>query len=566
MHLLPRPQVLDIKDGYIRHKAFKIKNLCSDVRIERATKCLEKSDEGVLLALKCGAGDSEAYTLDAGEDGITIFGEGVRGLFYGIQTLKQLLENGDVPYLHIEDKPDMEYRGFYHDITRGRVPTVASMKQLIDDMAYYKMNSLQLYVEHTFPFKELGDSVEKFGYLTADEIKELDDYCYDNFIEFIPSIATFGHLYELLQREEYKELQCISDYKDKHHFWIERMGHHTIDPLNDSSIEIIKSLIDQYAPLFRTDKFNICCDETFDLKRGKYNALDTGALYVEFVKKIIAHLKSKGKKVMMWGDIVLQHPEVIKEIPEDTVMLNWCYGENPPEKSFETFKNSGFCQIVCPGTWTWYSFVERIDLASKNICRMLDYGYKYGAAGMLNTNWGDYGHPCSIELSVHGFVLGAAKSWNKLTEKNGEFDCAIGFLQYKNADAERYVSTLDAVCNSIKYRDFVRCYSNIVCGGGIAIEYPTLAAINEAVSACKAIINELGAKKWEREAYRREILICAEAIIVMAELLAKLSGYSITRCSDTGEWLEKYRESWLLRNKESELCEIEKMFITLENV
>ena len=291
MNLLPQPKTLEIKDGYLKSKKLAIFNECTDERIAKAIECFEKADDGAVLTLKCGESDSEAYTLDIDGNGITILGEGAKGLFYGIQTLKQIFENDAVPCLHIEDKPDMSYRGFYHDITRGRVPTVESVKWLIDKLAYYKMNSLQLYVEHTFPFKELGDSVEKFGHLTADEIRELDDYCYDNFIEFIPSIATFGHLYELLQREEYKELQCIADYKDKYHFWISRMRHHTIDPLNEKSIEVIKSLIDQYLPLFRTDKFNICCDETFDLKSGKHADKDTGELYIAFVKEIIEYLR-----------------------------------------------------------------------------------------------------------------------------------------------------------------------------------------------------------------------------------------------------------------------------------
>ena len=55
-----------------------------------------------------------------------------------------------VPCLHIKDKPDFKYRGFYQDVTRGKIPTVDTIKKLIDTMAYYKLNSLQLYVEHVF--------------------------------------------------------------------------------------------------------------------------------------------------------------------------------------------------------------------------------------------------------------------------------------------------------------------------------------------------------------------------------------------------------------------------------
>ena len=179
------------------------------------------------------------------------------------------------------------------------MPKVATLKGLSDKMAYYKMSELQLYIGHTFPYKAFGDGVEKVGYLTPEEIKEVDDYCYDNFIEHVPSIATFGHLFELLSKDEYRHLQAVANYEADRVFWMERMAHHTIDPKNPESIEIIKSLIDQILPLFRSDRFNICGDESFDLKEGKYKGEDTGKLYVDFVKKIIDHLKSKGKQFMM---------------------------------------------------------------------------------------------------------------------------------------------------------------------------------------------------------------------------------------------------------------------------
>ena len=144
--------------------------------------------------------------------------------------------------MYIEDKPDFEYRGLYHDMTRGKVATVKTLKKLIDDMAYFKMNSLQLYVEHTFEFNETKDIINRTGYITKEEIKEIDSYCYDNFIKFIPSIATFGHMYEILQQEQYKHLRVIKDFNATSDFGMMRMHHHTIDPLNDESFELVKIL------------------------------------------------------------------------------------------------------------------------------------------------------------------------------------------------------------------------------------------------------------------------------------------------------------------------------------
>lgn len=557
MYLLPKPQKLEIKESYLASKKLSIINYCTDERIEKALIHFERKATGTKLTLKCLSGDSQGYTLDIREDEIDITGDSPAGLFFGIQTLRQIFVSERVHCLHITDNPDMCQRGFYHDITRGKVPTVKTLKELIDNLAYYKMNSLQLYVEHTFPFKEFDDDVKRFGYLSAEQLKELDDYCYDNFIEFIPSIATFGHLYELLQKNEYKHLSVLDNYEAGEIFWIERMRHHTIDPLNEQSFELIKSLLDQYMPLFRSDKFNICCDETFDLKCGRHKDSDIGKLYIDFVKKIIDYLKSKGKKVMMWGDILLKYPETIDELPKDTTLLNWYYGTEPDEKTFEVFKSSECTHLVCPGTGTWHGFTETIRDSSVNILKMIELGHKYGAEGMLNTNWGDCGNPCSLELSMHGLILGAAKSWNVSTQRDKYFTQSINALQYKNENAVKYISMLDDASSKVPWRNFIKYYSNLIFGTDEII-LPEKKDIACALDICSRISDELSGEIWQRDKYRREIILAAQGIIVMCMIYDKSlrAKYNIT----ISDWLLKFRESWLQSNKESELREIEKMF------
>ncbi len=563
MVLLPQPQKLIIQKGFLKSKNIFVKNLCSDYRIEKALNSFSTGNE-VTLTIECSHMDTEGYTLSISEKEILIKGDSPAGSFYAIQTLKQIFQYDEVPCLYIEDAPDMKHRGFYHDVTRGKIPTLERLRQLIDSIAYYKMNSFQIYIEHTFPFKELGDLIDKTGYLSADEIKELDDYCYDNFIEFIPSIATFGHLYELLQRHEYKELQCLDDYKEDRVFWASRMAHHTIDPKNPKSIKLIQSLIDQYLPLFRTNKFNICCDETFDLKNGKYKDEDTGRLYIEFVKLIISYLKSKGKSVMMWGDILLQYPETISELPKDIEFLNWAYYADPKEDQFKLLSDLGCKQIVCPGTNSWSRLVESVEVADQNITTVLEHGYKFNAEGMLNTNWGDYGNPCSIELAMRGMILGASKSWNRITNPDESFNNGINLLEYKNSNATKYLSMLDQAHKNVNWNYFAWCYSNLKYEEKYIIEYPSKDDLMQTVSICQNVIDDLAEQKWERDEYRTEMLLAAEGITVIAELYAKLAGYNIARVSDTTHWLNEYRKSWLKYNKESELSEIENMFVFLE--
>ena len=565
MFLLPQPEKIDLKEGFLSKNVFHIRNLCEDRRTISALQKLPQDPAGIVLEISCKEGTSEGYTLEVTSDMVTILGDSAAGAFYGIQTLRQLLENGPVPCLTITDKPGFSDRGFYHDVTRGKIPTVKTLKGLIDQMAYFKMNSLQIYVEHTFPFEEFGSSIEKNGYLTADEIRELDDYCYENFIEFIPSIATFGHLYELLELDEYRDLQELENFTEDQLRWYQRMAHHTIDPTKERSIEVVKSMIDQYTPLFRSNRFNICCDETFDLTNGKHKGQDTGRLYIEFVKKIIEHVQSKGKQVMMWADILLQHPETVSELPKDVEFLNWYYDDRPKESTFAFFENINCTQIVCPGTTTWSRLVEGIEMGTTNILKMCDLGYKYHAKGMLNTNWGDYGNPCSLELAMHGFVLGAAKSWNAATDKDTYFDAAINYLVYKNNKAVDYLTVLDQVQTKLNWNKLAYCYSNCIYEKKFNVQFPSLEDIQYSVDACKNILTDLEDEIWEMDEYRQELLLAAEGLIVMAQMYAKFAGYHVDSYADASQWLKKYRIKWLEKNKESELFRIEEMFTVLDN-
>ena len=271
--LLDKSEIHKIKKAVLEKTDINPKFTRSNIVLENAIHISKDS------ALK-----EEEYSLEISQNNILITGGSDRGCFYGIITLLQLIEkceDSKIPALSVKDCPDMEYRGFYHDATRGRVPSVEGLKAIVDQLAALKINSLQIYVEHSFDFEEFKTSVRSTDdYLTAEEILEIDEYCYENFIDFIPSLSTFGHLYELLMKEEYSHLCELENFVPESHFWRERMAHHTIDPTDPRSIEIIKSMIDQYMPLFRTNKFNICCDETFDLTVGKHKDQDTGRLYI----------------------------------------------------------------------------------------------------------------------------------------------------------------------------------------------------------------------------------------------------------------------------------------------
>lgn len=562
--LIPEVKKLEIKNGILKKKAIYCNNVECLKELQPVLVKLPFDEGGAKLHITLNGKMSEAYELWIKEDEIEIKAEGMAGAFYGLQTLRQIFKQDKIPCLYIKDWPDFTYRGFYHDVTRGKIPTVDTIKKLIDEMAYYKLNSLQLYVEHVFEFKECEELHKKTGCLTKEEIREIAMYCKQNFIDFIPSLSTFGHLYELLQQDQYQYLRVDKMYEEIPHLWYARMRHHTIDPLHPDSFPIIKSLIDQYEKHFESNIFNICCDETFDLNLYGEKGNDVGKVYVDFVKQIIGYLKGKNKKVMMWADILLKHPEAIAEIPENTCFLNWNYSVEPAEEDIIKLAELNRKQIVCPGTSSWSRLCENVEVEEQNICCLIDYGYKHGAYGVLNTNWGDYGNPCSLDLAMYGLVLGAAKSWNTNIQIGDDFYNSVNVLLYENTNGIQYLRELSGLHNSIHWNSFSWNYLKYCFEYGERYVDALRGDIEDVQNAYIKFSKKLDKEQWINDEYRQEMLIAAEGICVMVELSAKIQGINAERKTSTKVWLQKYREKWLQKNKESELSKIEEMFLRIE--
>lgn len=423
MNLIPQPKSIILHDGvhYLHDKSeIYLKNISIEIAEELKAFILEhlgfETHLGInsTIVFEYGPCD-ELYELRITKDHIRIKSRSSEGIFYGLQTLKQLiaLHGRRLPCLHIKDSPVFDNRGYYYDVTRGKVPTLDYLKQLVDTMAYFKLNQLQLYVEHTYLFKNQSEVWTTTDPLTAEEIMLLDDYCAKKHIELVPSIATFGHLYEALQTESFKHLSELEPLEG--FSWEDRMSHHTLNVSLDESLIFVQKMIDEFVLLVRSDHFNICADETFDLGEGKNKNLadqvGKSSLYVTFLNKIIHHVQSHGKKVMFWGDIILKHPEHVDALPKDVICLNWWYWMNYPEAKVSGIADKGFKQYLCPGVNGWNTLINDYEMAYNNIKMMTSYAKKYDAIGILNTDWGDYGHWNSFSCSIPGMIYGAAFSW-----------------------------------------------------------------------------------------------------------------------------------------------------------
>nr|WP_304313996.1 family 20 glycosylhydrolase [Bifidobacterium catenulatum] len=372
------------------------------------------------------AGTPGAYTLTIDIDGIAITGCDFEGMRNGVQTLRQLIrQNGAVlPVLQIEDAPAYRIRGYYLDATRGRVPTLAWLKQWADKLCLYKYNQLQLYIEHTFAFDGMSETWRGSSPLTPADILEFDQYCANLGIELVPSVSTFGHQYVAMRTQELRELGEFPEDADRPFSFIERMRHHTLNVADDRAFAFSTQLVDSYLQLFRTKRFNICADETFDLGKGqsKQEAQRVGVatLYATYVGKLCEHLSQQGREPMFWGDIAIEMPEILETLPNNVTLLNWQYDPEATDEKIQLVAKAGAKQIVCPAVWGWNALLPRIDDAWNNIARIARYGVDCGAEGMLVTDWGDFGHVNDPRMAVPGMIFGAQYAWNPDGDSSGD--------------------------------------------------------------------------------------------------------------------------------------------------
>mgnify|MGYP006266495391 CR=1 FL=1 len=364
------------------------------------------------------------------------------GAFYAERTMEQIRQwcGDSVPELEIEDAPDYPVRGLYHDVTRGKVPTLATLCQLADRCAAFKLNQLQLYIEHTYAFEAFPEVWENADPLTADEIRALDAHCRERHIELVPSFTTFGHFYPFIHTKRFQHLNELErDVSDEPFNWKDRMGHYTLDCRNPESAALVETLIREVRPLFSSDKFNLCADETFDLGKGKNREAaagqGVGRLYLDFVNQTIRVIKDCGATPMMWADIVGKHPELVDELEPGVILLDWAYAADLTGSNGELMQRSGRPFYVCSGTSSWNTFIPDYSNATRNIKALAADGHARGAVGHMVTDWGDFGHICPLALSYPGIALAGACSWNlaETAADAGEQEEALSFLLFHDA-------------------------------------------------------------------------------------------------------------------------------------
>ena len=365
----------------------------------------------------------EAYRLEVGPERVRLAGRDAEALFRGCATLAQLVRGAErgpggarvLPALSIRDRPAFPERGAMLDVSRDRVPRLGTLFALVERFAAWKLNRLQLYTEHAFAYAGHEEVWRDASPYTPDDVRALDAHCRALHVELVPNQQSFGHMHRWLKHARYRDLaECPEGVEHPFAFAREPFS---LCPTDPRSLELLAGLYDQLLPCFASATLDVGFDETFDLglgrSRGACAARGTGAVYLDFLRGVHRLAAERGRGLQLWADVVLRHPELVRDLPRDATLLLWGYeADHPFAEEAARVAGSGLAFHVAPGTSSWQSVLGRTGNLFANVARAARAGEAAGARGLLVTDWGDRGHLQPLPASLPGWVLAAGAAWN----------------------------------------------------------------------------------------------------------------------------------------------------------
>ncbi len=394
--------------------------------------------------------DLEYFRLVVKPDKIEVAASSNSAADWALELLWQLVlqaKDEQLPCCEIEDWPDLPIRGFMLDISRGRVPTLDEFFEILLFLHRNRYNHLQLYVEHTYAFKNHKKVWENASPLDAKMLKQIQDWCDAMEIELVPNLNSFGHVERWLKHKKYNALAECPDgfFHDLANEW-RPAG--TFAPTQKSA-DFMGTLYDEYLPQFHSSWFNIGGDEPWELGLGKSKNLcekkGKRAVYVEHMMRLIKKAEAHEKSVLFWGDVLLENNDepLPREMLERTVPVIWGYEPNHPFEeqcarvvaALPDDRKHYF--LLAPGTSNWLSFSGRETAAEINIRRACKAAKKFQAAGTLLTTWGDKGYFNSFGIALPSIVFAGAAAWNVNEPIGQNADIKIGLQTYLDVPAQR---------------------------------------------------------------------------------------------------------------------------------
>ena len=388
----------------------------------------------------------EGYVISVGENSVIVAGTDPDGLYWGVQTLKQIMRadssGAEIPKLRIDDWPVFHFRGVEEDVSRGPVPTMATVKTNIERLSELKINKFMFYMENVFCYKKHPDIPPKGACFTAADIRELDVFAGKRHVGFVGAQQSFGHLKKILDLPAYNSLVEQKERPE------------VLSPANEGTYRLIEDLYSEIVPSYKSDLFNMECDETGGLGEGQSSgmAAEIGVegVYAYHINKLYEMLKRYGKRPMMWADIVLEKPAIIPMLPRDIIMLPWEYhAQTSYSKRLKPLADAKLDFIASIGVTNWSRIFPDIDTAILNARQFALDGARFNAMGVLNSSYNDDGENF-FGYNWFPLAFGAEASWNPYTADADSFRGGFGasFFGEKGGNVDRAMKLIgDAFTN-----------------------------------------------------------------------------------------------------------------------
>jgi hypothetical protein len=309
-----------------------------------------------------------------------------------------------VPQLSIEDWPDIAVRGVMLDISRDKVPTMATLLALVERLASWKVNHLELYMEHTFASAGHEGVWRDASPFTGPEIEQLDAFCRAHHVELAANQNCLGHMERWLALDRYRPLAARPDgFQHPFGFWSPPT---TLDPSNPASLDLVRDNLGQLLPHFSSPRVHVGLDEPWELGPDRIED------YLDFLRRLRSAPELEGREMLVWGDVLARHPQLIERLPDDVTVCEWWYEAGHPwDERLTAVKTAGRQVWACPGTSGWSSVVGHAYNGRVNCRQAARSALRTGAEGYLITDWGDHGHLNYLPSSEPVLAYGAAVSW-----------------------------------------------------------------------------------------------------------------------------------------------------------
>ena len=495
MPVLPKPQKIALGGGGLKRTSFRSITLRGPLPRSLRKHFQEFAEQRGLVRGRPGKGSiiaglnpvaspshPEGYVLEVG-DRIMLSAGHAAGLFYGLQTLRQLFDACPMlPRCTIEDWPALALRGFYFDLTR-QAPTTDFLKLIVDRLAAVKINTLMIQYREFFPYEGFPLIVSKHAY-TPKQFAEFVRYAHERCIQVIPLLQSMSFQEHILRAQAYAHLREKLDDVS------------CLCPTHPGSFRLYRSLAEQLIAAHPgVECFHLGADEANTVgqcERCK-RALAKGSratLVAGFANKIIRFLLDRGVKPMMWADMLFGHFEdrdsvsryvrdMFGELSRDVIAADWDYWstgpKNPPAhrspypgmagfSHIDRLMDAGFqvvgmpsCSSCCNAARNEINHVS----AFANISAFAKELRQRGCLGMVTTFWPTDATPQvrhytktetvdlayrqvrpGLEAHWYNIWRGAACTWSKQPRRKEGYDRAFAraFLGTKDTSYPQALS------------------------------------------------------------------------------------------------------------------------------